>query len=68
MKILATADIHGDKKLVDKLVKNSKNADVIVIAGDLTWAEHDLKNIIGTMVTINKIIRIFFTFVLMKNK
>jgi hypothetical protein len=49
MKILATADIHGDKKLVDKLVKNSKGADVIVIAGDLTWAERDLRNIIGPL-------------------
>jgi len=49
MKILATADIHGDKKLVDRLVKNSKNADVIVVAGDITWAESDLKDIIGPL-------------------
>ncbi len=49
MKILATADIHGDKKLVDKIVNNSENADVIIIAGDLTWAENDLKGIIGPL-------------------
>ncbi len=39
MKILATADIHEDTRLVERLVKKSKDADVIVIAGDLTWAE-----------------------------
>ncbi|MFA5406352.1 MAG: metallophosphoesterase [Candidatus Nanoarchaeia archaeon] len=49
MKILATADIHGDKKLVDRLIKNSKDADVIVVAGDLTWAENDLRGIIGPL-------------------
>ncbi len=54
MKILATADIHGDLKLIDKLVKNSKGADVIVIAGDLTWAEQDLKNIIGPLKKYDK--------------
>ncbi len=49
MKILATADIHGDLKLVDKLIKKSKDADVIVLAGDLTWAENDLKGIVGPL-------------------
>ncbi|MBD3312533.1 hypothetical protein GF352_03715 [archaeon] len=49
MKILATADIHEDKQLVEQLVKNSRDADVIVIAGDLTWAEQDLKGIIGPL-------------------
>jgi len=49
MKILATADIHEDKQLVKRLVKKSADADVIVIAGDLTWAEQDLKGIIGPL-------------------
>lgn len=54
MKILATADIHGDLKLIDRLVKKSKDADVIVIAGDLTWAENDLRNIIGPLKKFGK--------------
>jgi len=49
MKILATADIHEDMRLVERLVKKSKDADVIVIAGDLTWAEQGLKGIIGPL-------------------
>lgn len=49
MKILATADIHEDKDLISRLVKKSKKADVIVIAGDLTWAEQDLKGLIGPL-------------------
>lgn len=49
MKILATADIHDDKKLVEKLIKESKKADVIVLAGDLTWAEESLKGIVGPL-------------------
>jgi len=49
MRILATADIHEDKDLVKRLVRKSKDADVIVIAGDLTWAEENLKGIIGPL-------------------
>jgi len=47
MKFFAASDIHGDKDLVSKLVKQSAKASLVVIAGDLTWAEADLSGIIG---------------------
>lgn len=47
MKIFAVSDIHGDKKLVNKLVEQAKKSDIVVLAGDLTWAEQDLSGIIG---------------------
>src|SRR3989344_3980087 len=39
MKILAAADLHGNKKYIKNLVKKSKNADLIIIAGDISSYE-----------------------------
>ncbi len=36
MKILATADLHGNKKSIRNLVKKSKSVDLIIIAGDIS--------------------------------
>ncbi len=47
MKIFAVSDIHGDKRLVSKLVPKALESDIIVLAGDLTWAEADLTGIVG---------------------
>ena len=48
-KILAVGDIHGDTGLVKKLAKKAKDEDVdlIILAGDLTWADQSTKNLIG---------------------
>jgi len=56
MKILAAADIHGDKDVIDKLVAKAKkeNVDLVLIAGDLTLFENDLTEIIGPFKKINK--------------
>ncbi len=47
MKILAASDIHGDLDLVKKLANKAKKADMVVLCGDLTFAESSLEGLIG---------------------
>jgi len=35
MKVFATADIHGNRKIVDKLINVADKADLIIICGDV---------------------------------
>lgn len=55
-KILAVGDIHGDTGLVKKLAEKAKkeNVDLIILAGDQTFAETSLKGIIGPFAKIKK--------------
>lgn len=55
-KILAIGDIHGDTGLVKKLAEKAKEEDVdlIIMAGDLTFAERSTKNIIGPFIKEGK--------------
>ncbi len=55
-KILAVGDIHGDTGLVKKLAEKAKkeNIDLVILAGDLTFAERSTKNIIGPFVKAKK--------------
>lgn len=55
-KILAIGDIHGDTGLVKKLAEKAKkeNVDLIILAGDLTFAEQSTKNIIGPFIKAKK--------------
>jgi len=55
-KILAVGDIHGDTGLVKQLAKKAKdeNVDLVILAGDLTWAEQSIKNLIGPFVKEKK--------------
>lgn len=55
-KILAIGDIHGDTGLSKKLAEKAKkeNVDLVILAGDLTWAEQSLKGIIGPFVKEKK--------------
>ena len=42
LKILAAGDLHGDKKLIERLAKKAEkeNVDLVILAGDLTgWVE-----------------------------
>ncbi len=44
LKILAAGDLHGDKKLIERLAKRAEkeNVDLVILAGDLTgWVETD---------------------------
>ncbi len=56
MKILALVDLHGDMKLLKKLVKRAKEKDIdlVVVAGDLTMFEDHLRYIIRKLNTIGK--------------
>ncbi len=55
-KILAIGDIHGDTGLVKKLAEKAKKEDVdlIILAGDLTFAEQSTKNLIGPFIKAKK--------------
>jgi Icc-related predicted phosphoesterase len=56
MKILAASDTHGDKRIISDLAKRAKDEDVdlIVLCGDITFAEADLTGLIGPFKQINK--------------
>lgn len=49
MKILATSDIHGDSRWVKKLAERAskEKVDLVVLCGDLTYAEDFSENLIG---------------------
>lgn len=55
-KILAAGDLHGDTGLVKKLAAKAKKQDVdlVILAGDLTWADTSTKNMIGPFVKAGK--------------
>jgi len=55
-RIMAIGDIHGDTGLVKKLAEKAKkeNIDIIILAGDLTWAETSLKDLIGPFAKAKK--------------
>lgn len=55
-KVLAVGDIHGDTGLVRKLAEKAKkeNIDLVILAGDLTFAEQSTKDIIGPFIKAKK--------------
>ena len=55
-KILAIGDIHGDTGLVKKLAEKAKKEDVdlVILAGDITFAEQSTKNLIGPFIKAKK--------------
>lgn len=56
MKILASGDIHGDITLARKLADQAEkeNVDLVVLCGDLTYAEQSTDGIIGPFVEKGK--------------
>lgn len=55
-KILAIGDIHGDTGLVKKLAEKAvkENVDLVILAGDITFAEQSTKNLIGPFIKAKK--------------
>jgi len=55
-KILAVGDIHGDTGLVKKLAEKAKkeNVDIVILAGDITWFDSSVKNLIGPFIKAKK--------------
>lgn len=56
MKILAAADIHGDEKTIEDLIKlgGKEKVDGIILAGDLTFGEANIFGIIGPFKKLGK--------------
>jgi len=55
-RILAIGDIHGDTGLVKKLAERAEkeNIDIVIIAGDITFAEMSIKDLIGPFAKAKK--------------
>lgn len=55
-KILAIGDIHGDTGLVKRLAEKAvkENVDLVILAGDLTFAEKSTKDLIGPFIKAKK--------------
>lgn len=55
-KILAIGDIHGDTGLVKKMAEKAKKEDVdlVILTGDLTFAENSIKNLVGPFLKTGK--------------
>lgn len=55
-KILAIGDIHGDTGLVKKLAEKARKekVDLVILAGDLTFVEMSVKNLIGPFIKAKK--------------
>ncbi len=49
LKILASSDIHGDTRAAEQLAMQAEkeNVDLVVLCGDLTYAEESTEGIIG---------------------
>ena len=55
-RILAIGDIHGDRGLVKRLAEKAQkeNVDIVILAGDLTFAEISTKDLIGPFAKVKK--------------
>ena len=56
LKILAAGDIHGDTRLASSLAEKAdkEKVDLVILCGDLTFAEKSTKGIIGPFIKKNK--------------
>ena len=56
IKILAVGDVHGNERLIKNLSKKAReeNVDLVILAGDLTFAEQSVKNIVGPFIKEKK--------------
>lgn len=56
IKVLAVGDLHGDERIVKKLVNQAKdeNVDLVILTGDITLMEMPIKNIIKPFVNAKK--------------
>ncbi|MBI4144908.1 metallophosphoesterase [Candidatus Woesearchaeota archaeon] len=56
LKILAVGDVHGDKAFIKSLADTAakENVDLVVLAGDLTYADQSTDGIIGPFLAKGK--------------
>lgn len=55
-KILAVGDIHGDSRMMKNLAEKAKeeNVDLVILAGDLTIAEREFKDVLKPFTDLKK--------------
>jgi len=56
MDVLAFVDTHGFGKDLNNVIKRSKEADILVCAGDITWFGKDLDKLLKKLSKTDKII------------
>jgi uncharacterized protein len=54
MKILAFVDLHGSLSALKDIKKKSKNADILVCAGDFTIFEQGIEHVMGALNKLKK--------------
>jgi hypothetical protein len=56
LKILAAGDLHGDTDAVKKLAEKAKSekVDLVILTGDLTYADSKTDNLIGPFAKVKK--------------
>jgi Icc-related predicted phosphoesterase len=56
MKILAAGDLHGDARLAEKLAEKAEKerVDLVILTGDLTYADTSADNLIGPFAKAKK--------------
>jgi Icc-related predicted phosphoesterase len=56
MRILAAGDLHGDSRLSEKLAERAtkEKVDLVILCGDLTYADTSTQNLIGPFVKAKK--------------
>ena len=54
MKILAFADPHSHEEYLKQIKLKSKNVDIVICAGDLTWFNKNIKKLLKKLNTLKK--------------
>ncbi|PIU63027.1 hypothetical protein COX58_03550 [archaeon CG_4_10_14_0_2_um_filter_Archaea_38_6] len=54
MKVLFFSDAHADKKSIKKVIEKSRNADLLVCAGDLSMMEEGFGEMLEELKKVNK--------------
>ncbi len=56
LRVLAAGDIHGDRSLAERLADKAEKekVDLVILCGDLTYAEQSTDNIVGPFVKKGK--------------
>ena len=56
MRLLVFSDVHGDKKVIEKIIKKAEkdDPDFLICAGDLTMWGHDLETLLNMFNKLDK--------------
>jgi len=54
VRIFAFSDFHGEHELFPEITRRAKEADIVICAGDLTWFEEDVQELLSFLNSWNK--------------